>query len=112
MEELFLLIEKTYGIAGLIMLSPFVGLVVVWKHNVSLQKDIRSISKENTVLSEKHAETIAKLQESRVADGKAMAEKILTLVEESAGTSKETAIALDQVRDLLMKLTTNSQRKY
>lgn len=54
----------------------------------------------------------AKLQESRVADGKVMAEKILTLVEESAGTSKETAIALDQVRDLLMKLTTNSQRKY
>ena len=87
-----MLISKTYGIAGLIMLSPFLGLFVVWKNNIKLQNDL------------------AKVQESRVNDAKATTEKMLTLVEESSGTAKETNIALDQVRDLLMHITTTKKQ--
>jgi hypothetical protein len=102
MEEIIALVTKTYGIAGLIMLSPFVGLVFVWKHNLSLQRDLAKVQ-------ENSQREISKVQESRVSDAKAMSEKILTLDEESSATARETSIALDQVRDLLMKLTTSKR---
>lgn len=115
MEELVALIAKTYGIAGLIMLSPFVGLAFVWRHNIVLQTKVSDMSvanaKEVSELNQNHRTELSRIQESRVADAKAMSEKILDFVEESAGTSKETAIALDQVRDLLMKMTTSTTRR-
>jgi len=92
MDELVQLIVKTYGIAGLIMLSPFLMLMYVWRHNQRL------------------AAEVSRVQESRVNDAKAISEKMLTMVEEQAGLNKETNIALDQVRDLLSKITTTTKR--
>ncbi len=105
MEELISLITKTYGIAGLIMLSPFVGLVVVWRHNVKLQDKIHSQHEVHTAALNFAHEALAKVQESRVADAKATSDKILTFVAENAKVSSETVQALDQVRELLMKIT-------
>lgn len=93
MDELVQLIAKTYGIAGLIMLSPFVMLGYVWKNNVKLH------------------DQVSKVQEARVNDAKAMSDRMLELVGEQAGLNKETNIVLDQVRDLLMKVITAPPRR-
>jgi len=92
-DELVQLIAKTYGIAGLIMLSPFVMLGYVWKNNVKLH------------------DQVSKVQEARVNDAKAMSDRMLELVGEQAGLNKETNIVLDQVRDLLMKVITAPPRR-
>jgi hypothetical protein len=101
-EELIQLIAKTYGIAGLIMLSPFIMLGYVWRNNQKLHAEISKVQSER-------ATAVEKIQEARVGDAKAMSEKMLVLVEEQAGLNKETNIALDQVRELLMKITTTKR---
>lgn len=103
MEELIQLIAKTYGIAGLIMLSPFILLGYVWKSNQKLHAQVAKVQEERAL-------AVEKVQEARVNDAKAMSEKMLVLVEEQAGLNKETNIALDQVRDLLMKVTSQPRR--
>lgn len=103
MDELVQLIAKTYGIAGLIMLSPFIMLGYVWKNNVKLHDQVSKIQAER-------AAAVEKVQEARVGDAKATFEKMMVLIEEQAGLNKETNIALDQVRELLMKTITNQKR--
>lgn len=103
MEELVQLIAKTYGIAGLIMVSPFVMLGYVWRSNVKLHDQVAKIQEQRN-------DAVSKVQEARVNDAKAMSEKMLVLVEEQGGLNKETNIALDQVRDLLMRITTTPRR--
>jgi hypothetical protein len=102
-DELVQLIAKTYGIAGLIMLSPFIMLGYVWKNNVKLHDQVSKIQAER-------AAAVEKVQEARVGDAKATFEKMMVLIEEQAGLNKETNIALDQVRELLMKTITNQKR--
>lgn len=104
MEELIQLIAKTYGIAGLIMLSPFIMLGYVWRSNVKLHDQVATIQEQRN-------EAVSKVQEARVNDAKAMSEKMMVLIEEQAGLNKETNIALDQVRELLMKTVTTNPRR-
>ncbi len=106
MEELIALISKTYGIAGLIMLSPFMGLVVVWRHNIKLQEQKDAQSEKFDAAIKIAYDALAVVQERRVTDAHETSAKILTLVAENATVSSEISQALDQVRDLLMKLTT------
>lgn len=104
MEEIISLITKTYGIAGVIMLSPFMGLVVVWRHNVKLQKDKDDINKAHNEAMKLLREAITAVQEARVADAKSINDKILTFVAENAKVSSEISSALDQVRELLSEM--------
>lgn len=106
MDELFALIGKTYGIAGLIMLSPFAGIIIVWRHNIELQKDKDDQNKANNEAVKVMQAALTTVQESRVADAKAISEKILVFVAENAKVSSEISSALDQVRELLMRITT------
>ena len=46
MEELIQLIAKTYGLAGLIMLSPFVAVVFLWRHTVAQTKEIARVNEQ------------------------------------------------------------------
>lgn len=91
MEELIQLITRTYGIAGLIMLSPFIFLLYVWRHTLKLGADL------------------SRVQEQRVNDAKAVSDKMMALIGEQAGLNQETNQVLDQLKDLLMKIT-NTKR--
>lgn len=92
MEELIQLVVKSYGIVGLFLLAPMVGIVYLWRRNNKLDADM------------------SRIQELRVNDAKAVSDKMMEIVVEQAGLNKETNIALDQVRELLGKITTTTRR--
>jgi Tfp pilus assembly protein PilW len=92
MQEVTELIFKTYGLVGLFLIAPVVGLVYLWRRNNKLDADM------------------SRIQESRVSDAKAVSDKLMEIVIEQAGLNKETNIALDQVRELLSKITTTTRR--
>lgn len=87
MDELIQLVAKTYGIAGLIMLSPFVAVVFLWKHNIALQNKLETS------------------QEKRIKDAQAVADKLITVATTQSSLSKETNMALENVGDALSLLT-------
>ena len=95
MEELLQLIAKTYGMVGILILAPLVALVYVWRQNLKLHEEVVTATQQAT-----------KATEQRVTDAQQITTKIIALVEEQAGLNKETNIALDQVRELLMNITT------
>jgi septal ring factor EnvC (AmiA/AmiB activator) len=93
MEEIFLLIQKTYGIAGLILLSPFVGLVVMFRQNVRLQGDVVKATVENV-----------ESQKQRVKDAQDISNKLLEVVKEQSSLNTETNIALERIGDALNEI--------
>jgi predicted sugar kinase len=92
-EELFQLIIKSYGLLGLVMLSPFVALKFMWSHAKDLQKDLKAA---NERINETHSR--------RVEDSKEIADKLMEMIKEHAELSKETNIALERVGDMLSVL--------
>lgn len=83
MEELLLLISKTYGLVGLFIVAPVGALVVVWRHNVKLQKDL------------------AEAQKLRVKDAQDINSKLIDIVREQTGLSTETNLALERIGDAM-----------
>lgn len=92
MDELFQLFAKTYGIAGLLVLAPFIGIFYLWRQNVKLHKSVGDV------------------QEKRIEDAKAISTKLMEIVEEQGAQNRESNIALDQVRDLLMRITVQKDK--
>lgn len=92
MEELIQLVIKSYGIVGLFLLAPLIAIVYLWRRNNKLDTDM------------------SRIQELRVEDAKSVSAKMMEIVVEQAGLNKETNIALDQVRELLGKITTTTRR--
>lgn len=91
MEEVIQLIAKTYGVAGLIMLSPFVAVVFIWRHSILQGKEL------------------ARINEQRVVEARAIIDKLIVIVGEQSALNKETNIALERVGDM-MSIMTSQQR--
>ena len=90
MEEIIHLIIKSYGIIGVILLSPMVALKFVWDHNKHLQGQLQ-------IANDRVQEATTK----RVDDSKSIVDKLLIMSSEHASLSKETNHALDRVGDTL-----------
>lgn len=90
MEELFTLIAKSYGLVGLVLLSPFVAMVFLWRNNQELHKELAAAN-----------EKIGAVKDQRVEDAKEVAASLLKMTAEHAALSKETNMALERVGDLL-----------
>jgi hypothetical protein len=90
MEELIKAIMQTYGLLGIILISPFVALYFLWADNKGLRKQL---AEANT--------KVVKAQEQRVEDVKAIANRLIEMSSENAALTKETNIALDRVGDTL-----------
>lgn len=93
MEEIFLLIQKTYGIAGLVLLSPFVGLVIVFRHNIRLQTEVVKATKETV-----------EAQKQRVKDAQDVNTKLIEVVKEQSSLNTETNLALERIGDALNEI--------
>lgn len=94
MEELVQLIVKTYGVAGLIMLSPFAAVIFLWRHYIKVvEKHHKAIEDLQNKLHD--------LNQKRVDDAKAITERVITLVGEQSSLNKETNMALERVGDAL-----------
>lgn len=90
MEELVQAILQSYGIVGVILVAPFVVLKLLWS---AYQKKDKELAAAN--------EKIVAMQEKRVEDAKAIAEKLIEMSSEHASLTKETNLALDRVGDTL-----------
>jgi hypothetical protein len=100
-EELTHLIIKSYGLAGAILLLPMLALYIVWKRAETATELLRAqLQAANDRVNEVHSK--------RVEDAKAIAEKLMTMVQENASLSKETNLALDRVGDMLSVLQANA----
>lgn len=92
MEDIIQLVTKTYGIAGLIMLSPFAAVVFLWRYSIA------------------QAAELAKVNEQRIADAKAISEKLLMMVKEQSTLNQQTNSALERVGDVMALLSSNQLR--
>lgn len=93
MEEIFLLIQKTYGIAGLILLSPFVGLVIVFRHNTRLQTEVVKATIETV-----------EAQKQRVKDAQDVNVRLIEVIKEQSSLNTETNLALERIGDALNEI--------
>lgn len=92
MEEIVQLVTKTYGVAGLIMLSPLVAVVFLWRQNLAQTIEL------------------ARVNEQRIADAKAVSEKLLLMVKEQSTLNQQTNSALERVGDVITMLSTHQLR--
>lgn len=103
MDEIIALIVKTHGLVGVVFIAPYAAAVYLWANTLRLNKDLVLTAKE---LAGSKNEVI-EAQKQRVQDAQMISEKLMVLVSEQSGLNKETNIALDQVREMLMMVSTN-----
>jgi hypothetical protein len=82
-ESFIKLIADTWGLAGLLILSPLIGMIYLWKANLKLQADLQG------------------LNDKRIDDSIKTSDKMLAMVKEQASLSTETNLALDRLGDAL-----------
>ena len=97
MEELFQLVVKTYGLAGILMLAPVVALKLMWNHAKDLQSKLEAAQ-----------ERVNAVHAQRVTDAQQVAEKLMRVMQEHSELSRETNIALDRVGDMLSVLQSSA----
>lgn len=114
MDDLIQLIQKTYGIAGLILLSPFVGLYFVYRDNRSLRVENAELHKSHAASLQGNAkdaldrvsqvhDKVTAAQVQRVQDAQGITTMLITIVSEQSGLNKETNIILERISDYLPK---------
>ena len=90
MDEIIGLITKSYGLVGLLVISPVVALKFLWADNQKLRADLQAAN-----------DKVAAIAEKRVDDVKAIAEKLMSMATEQSQLSQETNTALERVGDAL-----------
>jgi hypothetical protein len=112
--ELFELIQKTYGIAGLILLAPFGTTYLLYKDNKALRKENSDLQKEHAAELDKTNDQwtekfmaandkVVAAQVSRVQDAQGISSKLIATVSEQSALNRETNIILDRLTDYLPK---------
>lgn len=97
MDEIITLIQKTYGLAGLLILSPAVALYIVYRDKKAVEE---RHDKDLAAANEK----VTKVHEQRVADAQTFNGKLLDLVKEQTALNTETNAALEKISDKLVDL--------
>ena len=96
MEHVIELVLKSYGVLGLILLSPMVAMKFLWDHNKNLQERLQAAN-----------DKVVEISNKRTEDAKAIAEKLMEMSGEHAGLTTETNNALDRVRETLKVLASS-----
>lgn len=94
MDKLYQLIMDTYGIAGIITLSPLIGVVM-------LAREVRRLTDELVKTTTTWSEKVSAAQQARIDDSKAISDRLMQVVTEQAALNKETNIALDRIGDAM-----------
>lgn len=92
MEELFKSVQQSYGLVGVILVSPLAGLIYIWRDNKNLQ------------------EQVIEAQKQRVTDAQAVTDKLIVMIQEQAGLAKETNIALDRLGNMLSSMLSGMRK--
>lgn len=97
MDELLALIQKTYGLAGVLIALPAVAAVVLYRDKKAVEaKHAKELQDAN--------EKVVKAHEQRIADAMFHNGKLLDLVKESTALSTETNAALEKMSEKLAAL--------
>ena len=115
MEDLIQLVFKTYGLVGILLFAPLIGVVYLWRDNKALNRMLLNNSKsqasELAAMSKNHYADITMAHDKtsaaqllRVQDAQNIMTKLMELVSEQSSLNKETNIALDNIGDVLSKL--------
>lgn len=105
MDEIIQLVIKSYGVIGLVMLSPFVAVFFLWKQNQVLHKQIADLTTASSDRIVAAGEKVVEAQRQRVADAQAIMERLVVMVGEQSGLNKETNVALERVGDLMSMMS-------
>ena len=95
MKELILLVQKTYGLVGLLILAPFIAVVYLFKQNVALHGDVGKAMEKTTAA-----------QEQRVNDAQAINLKLLDVMKEQSSLNTEANTAMERLGDALNDIQT------
>lgn len=104
MESLVDAIIKSYGLIGLIMMSPFIAAVYLWKDNVRLNKSLQELAQKYTDAIDGMGQRVVAAQEKRVDDSKGISVQLMAMVGEHSAQAKEQTLALDRVGDMVSML--------
>ena len=105
MEELVQLIVKTYGIVGIILLTPTVACIFLWRHYVSVTEGHTGHGKvwgdKLQALADSNAAKIEVLQQKRIDDVRALGDAVLRIAIEQAAMNKETNMLMERINETL-----------
>ncbi len=88
-----MLIQKTYGMAGILVLSPLLFAFLTFKENGKLHKCVLEAARE-----------VSEAQKQRVEDAKGVSSKLVELVASQTTTNREIAITLGRIEAVLNRL--------
>lgn len=89
-----MLVYKSYGLVGLIILAPNVAVFFLWRENKNINAaHVRQLQAAN--------DKVAAALHQRVVDAQAITNKLVEIVSEQASVNKETNLALAQLVDKL-----------
>lgn len=88
MDELIQLVFKSYGIVGVIIFTPVIAVVFLWRHNQTLQERLQTAN------------------DKRIDDSQKISDKLMAMASEHAALAKETNIALDRIGDMMTTVQT------
>lgn len=111
MDEIIQLVVKSYGIIGLLLLSPFVGIFFLWRQNQALSKDVAALTATSGTMLVASNEKIVEAQKQRVADAHAIMDRLITMVNEQSGLNKETNLALERLSDLMSMMSSQPKNR-
>lgn len=104
MDELLLLIQKSYGLVGVILFLPVFATIHLARENRTLQLAVVKATEQAT-----------EAQKQRVADSQAISTQLINVLKEQAALNTETNIGLERIVDVLSELQTrivdNPQRR-
>jgi hypothetical protein len=105
MEELIQLIAKTYGIVGIILLTPTAACIFLWRHYVTVTGDSTNHGKawadRLQALADSNAAKIEVLQQKRIDDVRALGDAVLRIAIEQAAMNKETNMLMERINETL-----------
>lgn len=95
---------KSYGVIGLFMIAPILSTIWLWRDNVRLNNEMRTMTKEFAATVDEIGKRVVIAQEKRVDDSQSISNKLVDMVSEHAAASKETTLALDRIGDMISML--------
>jgi hypothetical protein len=107
MDDLIQLIVKSYGIVGLLILSPMITTVYLWRETVRLNKEHNELQAAHMKFIDDLGQRVVAAQEKRVLDSQGVTNKLVEMIANHTTAQKETNIALDRVGDMVSMLLGN-----
>lgn len=119
MDKIIQLTLETYGISGMVMLSPLLAVVYLWRENQSLtQKHSDELAKLNAsrvsdsqkCVSCPNVAALNEIQNQRVKDAQQIGNKLIQVMSEQSALNQQTNSALEQLGNVLSLQSAASQK--